>query len=163
MKRLWLLRHAKSSWGEPGLADHDRPLAPRGRKAGKRMRRWATEHGVRPELVLCSTAVRARATLDLVAPALGTPAVEIEGGLYHAWADDLLERLRGISPDVGCVLMVGHNPGFHNLVALLAPPGPDTFPTGALAELQIDVEDWHGLRPGGAELVQLVLPRELAD
>ena len=127
------------------------------------MRRWAAENGVRPELVLCSTAVRARATLDLVAPALGAPEVEIEGGVYHAWADDLLERLRGLSPELGCVLMVGHNPGFHDLVALLAPPGPDTFPTGALAELQIDVEDWRGLRPGGAELVQVVLPRELAD
>ena len=73
MKRLWLLRHAKSSWDDPGLADHDRPLAPRGRKAGKRMRRWAAEHDVRPDLVLCSTAVRAQATLELVAPALGAP------------------------------------------------------------------------------------------
>ena len=95
VKRLWLLRHLKSSWDEPGLADHDRPLAPRGRKAGKRVRQWAAEHDVRPDLVLCSTAVRARATLDLVAPALGAPAVEFEDGLYHAWADDLARAPAG--------------------------------------------------------------------
>ena len=78
MKTLWLLRHAKSSWDDPGVADHDRPLAPRGRKAAKRMRRWASEHRVQPELVLCSSAVRARATLDLVLPALRSPQVEVE-------------------------------------------------------------------------------------
>jgi phosphohistidine phosphatase len=163
VKRLWLLRHAKSSWDDPGLADHDRPLAPRGRKAGKRVRRWAAEHEVRPDLVLCSTAVRARATLDLVAPALGAPEVEIEGGLYHAWADDLLERLRVVAPDLESVLMIGHNPGLHNLAALLAPPAPEAFPTGALAELLIDIADWKDLQPGGAELSRLVVPRELGD
>lgn len=163
MKRLWVLRHAKSSWEEPGLTDHDRPLAPRGRKAGKRLRRWAAANDVRPELVLCSTAVRARATLDLVSPALGSPRVEIEGGLYQAWADDLLERLRVVAPDVEAVLMVGHNPGLHNLVALLAPPGSDDFPAGALAELRIPVGDWKDLQPGGATLVKLVVPRQLPD
>jgi phosphohistidine phosphatase len=161
VKRLWLLRHLKSSWDEPGLADHDRPLAPRGRKAGKRIRQWAADHDVRPDLVLCSTAVRARATLELVAPALGAPAVEFESGLYHAWADELLERLRGIATEVDGVLLIGHNPGFHELVALLAPPGPAAFPTGALAELLVAADEWSDLQPGGAKLGRLVLPREL--
>ena len=161
MKHLWLLRHAKSSWDEEGLADHDRPLAPRGRKAGKRIRRWAAEHELHPDLVLCSTALRARATLDLVAPAFGTAVIEIEGGLYHAWADDLLERLRVVAPDLQGVLMIGHNPGLHELARLLAPPGPDEFPTGALVELRVPVDDWKELQPGRAELVQLVVPRQL--
>jgi phosphohistidine phosphatase len=151
----------KSSWDEPGVADHDRPLAPRGRKAGKRIRRWADEHEVRPDLVLCSTAVRARATLDLVVGALGAPVIEIEGGLYHAWAEDLLERLRVVQADVSEVLVIGHNPGLHELAALLVPPGPEAFPTGALAELRITVDDWADLQPGCAELVKLVVPREL--
>jgi phosphohistidine phosphatase len=162
VKRLWLLRHLKSSWDEPGLADHDRPLAPRGQKAGKRVRRWASEHDVRPDLVLCSTAVRARATLDLVSPALGAPVVEIEGGLYHAWADDLLARLRIVAPDLESVLMIGHNPGLHELAALLAPPGPAAFPTGALAELQVDVDEWSELQPGSAKLTRLVVSRKPA-
>jgi phosphohistidine phosphatase len=162
MKRLWLLRHLKSSWQEPGLADHERPLAPRGRKAGTLVRQWAAEHDVRPDLVLCSTAVRTRATFDLVAPALGTPEVEFDGAIYHAWEKDLVERLRGVGPDYEGVMMIGHNPGLHELGALLAPPGPPAFPTGALAELRIDVDDWKDLRPGAAELLQLVVPRELA-
>ena len=161
MKRVWLLRHLKSSWDEPGLTDHDRPLGPRGRKAGKHVRQWLAEHDVRPDLVLCSTALRTRATLDLVAPALGAPVVEIEGGIYHAWEADLVERLRCVAPDYEAVLIIGHNPGLHELAMLLAPPGPAEFPTGALAELRIDVDGWKNLQPGGGELVQLVVPREL--
>jgi len=161
MKRLWLLRHLKSSWDEPGLADHDRPLGPRGRKAGKHVRQWLAEHDVRPDLVLCSTAVRARATLDLVAPALADPTVVFEDGLYHAWAENLLERLQGVAPGIDSVLLIGHNPGFHDLVALLAPPGPAAFPTGALAELLVPADDWSDLQPGRAELSRLVVPREL--
>jgi phosphohistidine phosphatase len=163
MKRLWILRHLKSSWDEAGLADHDRPLAPRGRKAGKRVRQWVADHDVGPDLVLCSTAVRARATLDLIAPALGAPAIEFEDGLYHAWAEDLVERLRGVAPGLEGVLLIGHNPGLHDLAALLAPPGPAAFPTGALAELQVEVDDWSDLQPGSAKLSRLVVPRELAD
>ncbi len=98
MRTLWLLRHAKSSWDDPAVADHERPLAPRGRKAAKRMRRWASEHRVQPEIVLCSSAVRARATLDLVLPALRSPQVEVESRLYHTSADALLERLRELRP-----------------------------------------------------------------
>ena len=161
VKRVWLLRHAKSSWDEPELADHDRPLAPRGRKAAKRMARWASDNGVRPELVLCSTALRARATLDLVLDGLGEPEVAIERRLYHAWADDLLERLRGVSAGVDGVLLVGHNPGLHELARLLSPPGPDGFPTGALAELRLAIDAWPAVQPGCAELAWLVVPRSL--
>ena len=161
VKRLWLLRHAKSSWDDPGLADHDRPLAPRGRKAAKRIRRWAAANEVRPDLVLCSTALRARATLELVSGAFGTPDVKLEGGVYHAWAEDLLERLRVVPSDVRELLVIGHNPGLENLVALLAPPGPGAFPTGALAELRLAVDEWRDVRAGCGELEQLVLPRSL--
>ena len=161
VKRVWLLRHAKSSWDDLGLADHDRPLAPRGRKAAKRMARWASDNGVRPELVLCSTALRTRATLDLVLHGLGTPAAEIEGGLYHASAADLLERLRAVRASVTDILLVGHNPGLHELACLLSPPGPDEFPTGALAELRLAIDTWSDVNPGCAHLARLVVPRSL--
>ena len=161
VKRVWLLRHAKSSWDDLGLADHDRPLAPRGRKAAKRMARWASDNGVRPELVLCSTALRARATLDLVLHGLGTPAAEIEGVLYHASAADLLERLRAVRASVTEVLLVGHNPGLHELACLLSPPGPDEFPTAALAELRLAIDTWPDVNPGCAHLARLVVPRSL--
>ena len=161
VKRVWLLRHAKSSWDDLGLADHDRPLAPRGRKAAKRMARWASDNGVRPELVLCSTALRARATLDLVVHALGDHEIEIEEGLYHASGAELLERLRTVRVSVTEVLLIGHNPGLHELAGLLAPPGPEAFPTGALAELRLAIDTWPEISPGCAHLEGLLVPRSL--
>ena len=161
MKRIWLLRHAKSSWDDAGLADHDRPLAPRGRKAAARMARWAADNDVRPDLVLCSGAVRARATLDLVLDGLGRPTVEIDDDLYHASADDLLNRIRVLPAFVSNVLLVGHNPGLHDLACFLAPPGPETLPTGALAELRLAVGTWTEARQGCARLDVLVVPRSL--
>ena len=163
MKTLWLLRHAKSSWDDPALPDHDRPLTPRGRKAGKRMRRWAADHRVRPGLVLCSTAERAQATLELVRPGLGSPEIELEEALYHASAEVLLDRLRAVESHLNGVLLIGHNPGLHDLAYLLAPPGPDALPTAALAWLRLEIETWHEARPGCALLQRLVLPRTLAS
>jgi phosphohistidine phosphatase len=161
VKRVWLLRHTKSSWADPGLGDHDRPLAPRGRKAAKRIARWASDNEVRPELVLCSTALRARTTLDLILDGLGRPEVEIESGLYHASAPDLLGRLRAVPESVAAVLLIGHNPALHELASVLAPPGPEAFPTGALAELRLAIGTWTDVRPGCAELEKLVVPRSL--
>jgi phosphohistidine phosphatase len=163
VKTLWLLRHAKSSWDDPTLSDHDRPLAPRGRKAGKRIRRWAADHRVRPELVLCSTAERAQATLELVLPGLGSPDVAFEVALYHVSAESLLDRLRQLDSQLDRVLLIGHNPGLHDLAHLLAPPGPDALPTAALVELRLEIEAWHETRPGCALVQRLVLPRTLAS
>ncbi len=163
MKRLWILRHAKSSWDRPELADHDRPLAPRGRKAGPRIARWAEANGVRPDLVLCSSAVRARATLELVRPGLGHPAVLVESGLYHATAAALVERLSALDDDMTVVLLVGHNPAMLELTALLASTGPAAFPTGALAGVGLRIEHWKDVRPGCGVLDQFVVPRSLGD
>jgi len=111
--------------------------------------------------VLCSTALRARATLDVVSADLDAPESKIETGLYHASAADLLERLRAVPADVADVLVIGHNPALHDLAGMLAPPGPDAFPTGALAELRLAIDGWSDVRPGCAELVELVVPRSL--
>lgn len=163
MHRLWLLRHAKSSWDDPALPDHGRPLSARGRKACDVLRRHCAAAGVLPEVVLCSTAVRTRATLDALLPALGDPEVSLEDGLYLASAHGLLTRLRSL--DVESALVVGHNPGLQELVVALARPGAlrdraeTKLPTGALATLEHD--GWAELAPGRAVLVELVLPREL--
>ena len=161
MKRVWLLRHVKSSWDDPGLADHDRPLAPRGRKAAKRIARWAAENDVRPELVLCSTALRARSTLELILDALGAPEVEVDGGLYHASASDLLVRLRAVPTGIADVLVIGHNPALQELTGMLAPPFPTTFPTGALVELLLSIDAWADVRHGCGRLGAFVVPRSL--
>jgi len=162
VKRLWILRHAKSSWDYPGLADHDRPLASRGRKAAKRIARWADANDVRPDLVLCSTAVRAQSTLDLVRPGLGGPEERVERGLYHAAVDDVLELVAATDDGVAGVLLIGHNPALHELAAVLAPPGPDAFPTGALAEIRLGIDRWEELEPRCGVIEQFVVPRSLA-
>jgi phosphohistidine phosphatase len=158
---LLLLRHAKSSWDDPTLADHERPLAPRGRKAAKRIREHLRREDASVSLVLCSSARRARQTLDLVAPG---GQVEIEPELYGASAGELLERLRRVPDDAGTVMLVGHNPAIQDLlVSLVEEPGDlavRKFPTGALATLAVS-GPWHSLGAGQAGLQGLVTPREL--
>lgn len=159
--RLYLLRHAKSSWDDAGLADHDRPLAKRGRRATKAIARYLTEHAVAPELVLCSTARRTRETLERIAPALGTPEVSYETELYGASAGELMERLRAVPDGVGSVMLIGHNPGIEDLAsALIRRAVASKFPTGAVATLELE-GDPRDAGPGRAELVDFVVPRDL--
>jgi phosphohistidine phosphatase len=166
VKRLHLLRHLKSSWSDPSLADHERPLAPRGSKAGKRLARWLGEAGVRPQLVVCSSAARAQATLELVRESLGDPDVVVEDGLYLASGEALLKRLRTLPEHVTEVLLVGHNPGVEDAASLLAAPGTlrdaaaEGLPTGAFVTLE-GSGSWEVLQPGTMRLVGLVLPRSL--
>lgn len=161
-RRLYLLRHAKSSWKEPELADHDRPLAGRGRRAAKAIARHLREREIVPELVLCSTAKRARETLEGIEPALGRGAIRVEDGLYGAAPADLLARLHEIAPRVASVMVIGHNPGLEELVHLLARDGfEEKFPTGALATLAFSGPGWAALDRDTAELVGFVRPRDL--
>ena len=161
-KRLLLLRHAKSSWADRTLADHDRPLAARGRRAARLIGAHLRAQHTKLDLVLCSSAQRARQTLDLIAPA---GQIQIESGLYGASADELLERIRRVGEDVEAVMLIGHNPAIHELAADLVAGaselGVAKFPTGALATLTL-TGPWHALGPGQAELVALVKPRDLA-
>lgn len=170
MRTLFLLRHAKSSWADPTLADHDRPLAARGRRAAERLADYVRSEAVRPAMVLCSTARRARDTLELLKPALGHHVdMHIDHGLYGADAAELLDRLRQVGQDVPSVMIVGHNPGLHDLALELTGNGDEAaitrlhtkFPTGALATLDVGRTGWDELAPGQAYLTSLVLPRQL--
>jgi phosphohistidine phosphatase len=170
VRTLFLLRHAKSSWDDPTLDDHDRPLAPRGRRAAKRIADHFRSEPVRPALVLCSSARRACETLAELKPALGDQAkVLVTDDLYGADADEILNRLREVGQDIASVMIVGHNPGLHDLALELAGEGDEAalsqlhtkFPTGALAILQLSRTGWYELAPGQAYLANLVLPRPL--
>jgi phosphohistidine phosphatase len=166
-RRLYLLRHAKSSWKEQGLADHDRPLARRGRRAAKAIGGHLREQGVEPELVLCSTARRARQTLEGIEPALGRGKVRVEPELYGALPAVLLAHLQEIPARVRSVMVIGHNPGLEELALLLARHGPRVreleakFPTGALATLAFQGSGWAALDRGTAELIEFIRPRDL--
>jgi len=170
VKALFLLRHAKSSWADASLADHDRPLAPRGKKATSALARHLRKSNVRPALVLCSTAARTRQTLDGVASSLGEDVdMWFEDDLYGAADDELLDRLHRLPSTVPSVMVVGHNPGLEDLALSLIGDGDGDalahvhakFPTGALASLLIP-GDWEALSPGVATLTAFVVPRDLA-
>jgi phosphohistidine phosphatase len=166
-RRLHLLRHAKSSWDDSTLADAERPLAPRGRKAAKRIAGWAAGHDVRPQVVACSSAVRARQTLQRVLPGLGQPEVWTEESLYAASAETLLARIQALPDEVEEAMLIGHNPGLQELVLLLAERGElrdraaAKLPTGALATLEADVRGWANIEPGQMRLSSFVVPRDL--
>ena len=166
MYALYLLRHAKSSWADPGLADRERPLAPRGRRDAKRIAKHLGRLGCSPELVLCSPAVRTRETLEVVRPVLADSTIVLEEDLYGASSDRLLARLRRVPDTVASVMLVGHNPGLHQLALALASSGDELgrleakFPTAALATLGVP-KPWSRLAPGDATLSAFVVPKQL--
>jgi phosphohistidine phosphatase len=172
VRTLLLLRHAKSSWDDPTLADRDRPLAPRGIKAATLIAEYLRAERMTPELVLCSPARRTRETVGLLQPALDKDTeVRIDERLYGAGVGELLETVRGVDDSIGSVLVVGHNPGLHDATAALAGAGGDDaeameqlrtkFPTAALAILEV-MTGWAQLAAGQARLAGVVLPRRLA-
>lgn len=166
-RRLYVLRHAKSSWADPSLGDSDRPLAPRGQRATNALAEHLKGAGLTPGLVLCSSARRAVETLERVWSGLPPDVpVSIEAGLYAASGTELLRRLQQVPDDVASVLVVGHNPGLEDLVRGLAGAAPrqlrmgTKFPTGALATVGF-TGTWRDLSWGGATLEDVVLPRQL--
>lgn len=171
-KQLVLLRHAKSSWDDPLLEDFDRPLAKRGREAAKRVAEWFKDRQVRPDLVLSSPSARTRETLNLIRGSLGpSPTIVYEKRIYLAKMDDLLDRIRKASDDVGTLLVIGHNPGLQELALALMPASAkagrkklaDKFPTAALARFDMTAVSWMAVAPGAAKLVEFVRPTDLDD
>jgi phosphohistidine phosphatase len=164
MRTVYLLRHAKSSWDEPGLPDRDRVLAPRGRKAARRIADHLERERIRPDLVLCSPAARTRETLERIHDAIGEPEVVFDERLYGATEAELLSCLHETAPEISSVMLVGHNPGIGDLLVLLAERGshlPDAVPTGALATLRFSAGSWAEVGPSGGRLDGFVVPREL--
>lgn len=164
MKELLVLRHAKSDHSNPGLRDHERPLNARGRKAAPRVGNLLVAADLRPDLLLCSTAVRAMETAALVAEAAELHMkTEFVDELYLASAHTILDTVTTRGGDAQRVLTVGHNPGMEDVLDLLG-LGMLEMPTAALAHIRFDVEDWS-LAPTaeGTTLENLWLARELSD
>jgi phosphohistidine phosphatase len=169
VRHLWLLRHAKSSWSDADVDDHDRPLAARGVEGAGRIADHLDATGVRPDLVLCSSALRARQTLSLVLPALGTElTVSIEPRLYSFGSETVLSRLTEVPDDAEGVLVVGHNPATQDLAIALSRSGDRLgalrakYPTAGLAGLDLGVERWRDVAPGCAILRSFDTPASLS-
>jgi phosphohistidine phosphatase len=163
---LFLLRHAKSSWADPTLPDAERALAPRGRRDAKLIAEHLLRVGIEPELVLCSSAVRTRETLDVIRPALPNSKLALAQELYTAGADELLARIHDVPETVESVMVIGHNPGLHRIALMLASTGEELerleakFPTAALATLTL-ASTWRQIGPGDANLAAYVVPKQL--
>jgi phosphohistidine phosphatase len=162
VKSLLVMRHAKSDWGEAGLADHDRPLAVRGVKASRRMGRFLSAAGATPELVVSSSALRARATAELAAEAgaWGCPIV-VDGSLYAADIETVLETVAAEAGDAVRVLITGHEPTWSELVGWLIGGGRVRMPTAAVACLDLGHGGWPDLSAGSCTLRWLVTPKML--
>lgn len=171
MLTLLLLRHAKSSWDNLALDDFDRPLNKRGTKAASLIGRHLVEKASVPDLVLCSTAVRTRATLTLVMNEIAAdpPGVIYDEALYLADAETLIARIRSVEPRHRTVMVVAHNPGIHAAALELTGSGDKAllellamqFPTAALATITFKVESWRRIAPATGTLADFVLPRLL--
>lgn len=162
MKTLLIMRHAKSSWSNPGLADHERPLNERGRRDAPRIGEALREFDLAPELIIASTAARAVQTARLMAEgALLEGEIRLAPDFYHAGVDEYVEGLQGISTDEDIVMIVGHNPGIAELVDYLT-DRPEMMTTANVAVVQLDIDLWEEMGyETEAELVRVLRPKEI--
>ena len=169
-KQLLLLRHAKSSWDSDAPTDFERPLAKRGRKAAPRVGKWLKSQGLVPEQIISSPAERARQTTLAVAEvlALGDDQLCWEAQIYDASQSTLVEVVRSCPESLQRVMLVGHNPGFEELLEWLCaeatpqPPDGKLLPTAAVAVMEL-ASSWRNVQRGSAKLLHLVRARELKN
>ncbi|MEH3146863.1 MAG: histidine phosphatase family protein [Methylobacterium frigidaeris] len=167
-RRLILFRHAKSDWPD-GVADVDRPLAPRGQAAAPRMAAYLAGEGLLPEHVMVSPARRTRETWALLEPKLAGAAVETVPGIYEAPARRLLDAVHGAPSEAGTLMLVGHNPGLQDLARHLVGEGEKgalrdlakKFPTAAVAVIDFSAATWAEVAAGQGRLERFVTPGRL--
>lgn len=169
--RLTLFRHAKSSWADPLLNDFDRPLNERGQQAAPAMGAWITAQKIRPDLVICSSALRTRQTLAAIRPHLhGNPTVRHAKALYLASAETLLKLIQATDSGMAHLMLVGHNPGLEDLAKLLIGAGPADLraaieakvPSAAVIDLLFEANAWSDVAAGRGHLLAFMTPKRLA-
>lgn len=164
MLKLILMRHAKSSWGDPGLDDHARPLNDRGRRAARAMGAWLKDSGHTPSVVVSSDSARTIETWDCMRPSLAPDRVVFTDALYHASANTILRVLRevGASP----ALILCHNPGIADFAERIAVQPPDhprfqDYPTASVAVITFQQPSWQGVGWSSGDVIDFVVPRDL--
>ena len=165
MKTLTLVRHAKSSWNHPGLADFERPLNKRGERDAPRMgSRLAAQH-IRPQIIVSSPAVRALTTAKVIASALGCQPAEIitDERVFHAYSDQLLDVIRGFDASFHHLMLVGHNPGLTDLVNQLAHAGISNIPTCGIVVIRFSVDRWRDVSDGAGEMLLFDYPKKILE
>ena len=145
MKTLTIVRHAKSSWADTSLRDHERPLNKRGFRDAPEMGRRIGEHGIRPSLIVSSPAVRAWSTAKAVAKAINYPYefLEKEPDLYHASVERILDVICAQDERCNNLMLVGHNPGFTDFANFLVPGLTHNLPTAGVVSVELETDDWR--------------------
>jgi phosphohistidine phosphatase len=174
VKTVYLFRHAKSEWADPGLKDQERPLNERGKKAAPQMAAYIKSNKYKPDVILCSTARRTVETFDALKEALGDDLdVRFEDAIYLAEPNRLLERLKWLDDDIKSAMIIGHNPGLQQLALQLARSPEDhdeeklhkrlreKFSTAALAVIKVPIKAWTDLKEGLGRLADFTRPKDL--
>ncbi len=170
MKNLLLLRHAKSSWSNPGLADFNRPLNGRGNQAAEKMAAYLSATLTLPDYILCSTAQRTRETLSYMLRCYAHPIrVELTRDLYMASHVTMMGLVQSMDTEVETLMLIAHNPGMEDFAAALCTPAESEamadmlykYPTAACAHLRFDVDDWSDVGIRSGDLTAFVKPRDL--
>jgi phosphohistidine phosphatase len=160
MKRLYLLRHAKSSWKDPDIADVDRPLNKRGLKAAAFMGELMQEHDLMPDIVLVSTAARTRATAELVRQSWPDEAdLVYDSRIYEASTQGLRQVVSEVDDTYKAAMLIGHNPGIEGLINYLTGT-IESMPTAALAVITLDIDEWSAINDGVGTLQHVYRPKE---
>ena len=161
MKTLYLVRHAKSSWKEADLSDHDRPLNKRGERDAPQMGKHLRKRKPQPEVIISSSAVRAKTTAKLLASEIGFPKsnITIDERMYDAGPKDVVEILRDLDDTVDCAMLVGHNPTFTELANALGHCAIDNMPTCGMAVLVFSIDAWKDIANGKGELLDFDYPK----
>lgn len=166
MKQIVLLRHAKSSWSDSALDDHQRPLSARGLRDAPRMGQRLADLGIRPDLLLTSTATRAMQTAGLVAPALADGSLQpaTDSSLYLATPGEILRVLSKLDDACRAVVAIGHNPGLTQLANMMLPQlRLDNLPTAGAVAINCDIDHWRNIDQFAFELDFLEYPKNLPD
>ncbi len=162
MKKLYLIRHAKSSWNSDATSDFDRPLAKRGKREAPLMAKVLHSKGIRPDLILSSPAKRAKKTAKIFAEVLGYPKSKIvyEEGIYEAMPDTLLRLVRSTDDRIHTLFLVGHNPGLTELANQSTPVHIDNLPTSGIFAVEFDVRSWSEVAPHSGTLLFFEFPKK---
>lgn len=160
MKTVYFIRHAKSSWAEPGLRDIDRPLNDRGLRDAPFMAQLLKNKGVRPDRIVSSPAKRALSTARFFADAMGISEIQVEARIYEAYPEDILEVVQELPDADNTVLVFGHNPGFHYLSAMFATTPVEDLPTCGIFRVDAEVENWHDFDNKTGKLSELYYPKQ---
>jgi len=165
IRRLALLRHAKSSWDSPDQSDFDRPLNKRGCHDAPRMGRLMAERGVKPGAIISSSAQRARSTAELAGKELGigADAIRFTEALYLASASEMLAALNKLAPNDSEVVLVGHNPGITALANSIADARIDNLPTAACFYIEANTDNWQDLADRAGRLIFFAAPKTDLD